>query len=85
MQYIVHIGVNKTGTSSLQSAFHGQRAQLAARGIVYPDIGLDLGAHHNLSRVVKGARPAAVGLPADWPASRPGRRGSTSSRAAIAP
>lgn len=69
MQYIVHIGVNKTGTSSLQSAFHGHRARLTARGIVYPDIGIDLAAHHNLSRVVKGARPAAVGLPEDWPAA----------------
>ena len=33
---ILHIGIHKTGTSSIQDAFAGGRAALRAAGILYP-------------------------------------------------
>ncbi|ASR55051.1 hypothetical protein [Cellulomonas sp. PSBB021] len=33
---LVHIGAHKTGTSSVQGAFHDQRAELQAAGVQYP-------------------------------------------------
>ena len=66
MEYIVHIGVNKTGTSSLQRAFHTAHHALRARKIIYPRIGLELSAHHGISRTLKGFAPEKGGLAADW-------------------
>ncbi len=36
MQLVIHAGVHRTGTTSLQQALHASRAALAARGIAYP-------------------------------------------------
>lgn len=66
MKFLIHIGVNKTGTSSLQSAFSARRTQLSEQGILYPETGLQQSAHHQLSRVAKGARPASLGLSDNW-------------------
>lgn len=66
MKYVVHIGVNKTGTSSLQKAFHERRSELAAQGICYPETGIQTSAHHGLTRVLRGATPESQGMPEDW-------------------
>ena len=66
MKFLIHIGVNKTGTSSLQRAFYERRAALSEQGILYPETGLQLSAHHQLSRVAKGAPPASLGLRDSW-------------------
>ncbi len=66
MKFLVHIGVNKTGTSSLQRAFFERRDRLSEQGILYPETGLQLSAHHQISRVVKGAPPASVGMSDTW-------------------
>ena len=36
MQLVIHAGVHRTGTTSLQRALEKARPALAARGIVYP-------------------------------------------------
>jgi hypothetical protein len=33
---LVHIGFDKTGTTSLQGSFHGDRERLRANGVIYP-------------------------------------------------
>ena len=66
MRYLVHIGTNKTGTSSLQRAFFDNREALAAAGIAYPLTGIETAAHHNVSRALKGVSPDRLGMPADW-------------------
>lgn len=66
MQYIVHIGTNKTGTSSLQRVFYDNRAALSDFGIAYPETGIELAAHHNLSRALKGVDPGQLNMPSDW-------------------
>lgn len=37
-EFIVHIGPHKTGTTYLQLSFRARRAELEARGIVFPEI-----------------------------------------------
>jgi hypothetical protein len=37
---ILHLGTYKTGSSSIQNLLHGNRARLAAAGILYPKAGL---------------------------------------------
>jgi hypothetical protein len=66
MQFLIHIGVNKTGTSSLQLAFHERRAELSKQGILYPTTGIQSAAHHGISRVIRGAAAADQGMPDDW-------------------
>jgi len=66
MKFLIHIGVNKTGTSSLQNAFFSRRTQLSEMGVLYPRTGCQQSAHHQLSRVVKGAPAAALGLSENW-------------------
>lgn len=66
MEFLVHIGINKTGTSSLQRAFFDHRAALAELGIVYPEMGIDVASHHDVSRALKGVDPASLGMPRDW-------------------
>ena len=39
MKILLHMGLSKTGTTSLQSALFASREQLRKRGIVYPDGG----------------------------------------------
>lgn len=44
----IHIGINKTGTSSIQHHFKINRDTFASANIYYPKIGLDDAAHHSL-------------------------------------
>jgi hypothetical protein len=53
MQYVLHIGMNKTGTSTLQVYLHNHRAELQAQGIWYPSLGRSQNAQHDLSRGIK--------------------------------
>ncbi len=48
MKYIIHIGTNKTGTSTLQSFLHTNSSKLETLGICYPNIGMHSSAHHEL-------------------------------------
>jgi len=47
MQYLLHIGTNKTGTSTLQRYLGGIRDELLKQGIWYPQIGSYPMAHHD--------------------------------------
>lgn len=58
MQYIVHIGLPKTGSTSLQTALFENRETLLRRGVVYPETGLSRSParkckHGKLLRVLK--------------------------------
>ncbi len=67
MRFILHIGINKTGTSSLQKTFSENADALRALGICYPETGRGGGAaHHDLSRALKGMPAERLGLPAAW-------------------
>jgi hypothetical protein len=46
-QLILHVGFHKSGTSALQESFAAQRGELAAAGILYPNIGRK--AHHRIA------------------------------------
>ena len=46
---IFHIGLGKTGTTSLQSFFWTNRGILEMQGVTYPNLGILSGAHHFLS------------------------------------
>lgn len=39
MRLFIHAGLNKTGSSSVQSYLHHVRPGLAERGVIYPDLG----------------------------------------------
>lgn len=56
MRTTIHIGMNKTGTSSLQFWLSKNRDSLREQGVSYPNIGLEMHAHHELSRSMKSAR-----------------------------
>jgi hypothetical protein len=69
---VVHIGLHKTGTTSVQSYFMRYRAELAANGLYYPESGCVTpeGAHHNIYRYYSKAaaeskrfNPKLGGLP----------------------
>lgn len=53
MEYLIHIGTNKTGTSSLQSFIYSNKEKLLKFGVLYPEIGIETSAHHNFVRWVK--------------------------------
>ncbi|WP_435106102.1 hypothetical protein [Arhodomonas sp. AD133] len=38
-RFVIHIGMHKTGTTSIQAGLHGARDALAERGVLYPDLG----------------------------------------------
>ncbi|NOT39665.1 MAG: hypothetical protein HOP13_04155 [Alphaproteobacteria bacterium] len=46
MTTFVHIGIGKTGTTSIQGWLHDHRCQLAEHGLHYPQAGLLGAAHH---------------------------------------
>jgi hypothetical protein len=54
----LHIGVYKTGTSSIQWALHNQRAALAERGYLCPATGVvpALFGHHNIAAEITGTQ-----------------------------
>ncbi len=45
----LHVGTHKTGSTSIQSFMDDNRAELARRGLLYPRVGLENGAHHRLA------------------------------------
>jgi hypothetical protein len=48
----LHIGMGKTGTTSIQGFCWANRERLAEEGRWYPDLGVEAGAHHRLSPYV---------------------------------
>lgn len=70
MEYIVHIGLQKTGSTSLQAAFHDNREALRRNGVAYPLFG-STGAstqhhHKSLLDVLSGIAPRRAFLPDNW-------------------
>src|ERR1700744_1648279 len=53
MRYVLHIGTNKTGTSTLQAYLGTHRDVLQSQGIWYPTIGKFRYAHHDLADAIK--------------------------------
>ena len=60
MAIFVHIGLNKTGTSSLQKFCCVNRDALEAHGLVYPDAGIHDSAHYGLSKMLTGMPPDEI-------------------------
>lgn len=56
----LHIGMNKTGTTSIQSFLSSHRAQLKEAGILYPKAGEMGGAHYKLSTAMGFSHGAAA-------------------------
>jgi len=53
---ILHIGMPKTGTSSIQQTLHDNRHVLASLGVIYPELGqLHGGAHHSWVKLITNA------------------------------
>ena len=63
-RFLLHIGANKTGTSSIQRMLALNGPALARAGWIYPDIHLQHCAHHALAYAL--ARHPTRGLPAGW-------------------
>lgn len=59
-EFLLHIGRQKSGTTTLQQAFAGNRAYLASRGTLYPGAGETEIAHHRLSRFFRAVRKGEV-------------------------
>lgn len=63
MKWYIHIGPNKTATTSAQSAFDHSRRELKKQGILYPKAGAVSCAHHvlnfSLSLELNGKAPLA--------------------------
>ena len=53
MQYVLHIGTNKTGTSTLQHYLGTYRDDLLKQGIWYPKVGKHPFAHHDVAQAFK--------------------------------
>jgi hypothetical protein len=71
MKYVLHIGMNKTGTSTLQVYLGQHRDELLKHGIWYPNIGHYDNAHHGVAEAIRkdgdfakfGIDPAALKTP----------------------
>lgn len=65
---VIHIGLRKTGTTSIQKFLHANRGLLLEKGILYPSSGLPVKesryAHHDLAADLTGIRPPTV--PGSW-------------------
>jgi hypothetical protein len=55
MKIVVHMGLHKTGTTSLQTALFAARDGLRARGVLYPDGGVSRESHKLLTAMFKPA------------------------------
>ena len=66
-RFLLHIGANKTGTSSIQRMLVENAPALARAGWVYPDFHLQHCAHHPLAYALAG-HPTR-GLPEGWRAA----------------
>lgn len=58
-EIILHIGLNKTGTSSIQDLLSMNAEPLAKQGVVYPETGRMGTAHHNVAKWLKKLGPNA--------------------------
>lgn len=67
IKFVLHIGANKTGTSSIQNMLARNPAALAEAGWVYPDFHLLHQAHHKLAYAISGRNDQ--GMPEDWQAA----------------
>lgn len=54
--YILHIGTNKTGTSSIQKFLYKNKSELEKLSICYPELGVKNFGHHDLARFMMGAK-----------------------------
>ena len=68
MEYILHIGLPKTGSSSLQNVLVNNRNILRRHGVIYPKTGIPHLAkkHEGLFWVMQGIDPVLVGMENDW-------------------
>lgn len=71
MEYVLHIGMPKTGSLSLQRAFFENRSVLRRLGVVYPVAGIKPGTnakakHNKLKHALVGCDPKEIGMPEDW-------------------
>lgn len=69
MEYVIHIGLPKTGSTSLQAALSENRQSLLHHGVIYPETGLTSKSkrkHKGLHDVLSGISPEQVGMPKDW-------------------
>lgn len=70
MKYVLHIGTHKTGSKSLQRAFHSNRDALRMRRVVYPETGCGIPVQREMARIFKGGAPDPKGFsgefPGDW-------------------
>ncbi len=62
MRYVLHIGLNKTGTSTLQTYFARTPKHVQKRGIWYPEFGRIGNAHHGVAQAIKRQDFAAQNL-----------------------
>jgi hypothetical protein len=53
-QLILHVGVARTGSSSIQKALWGSRRQLKEQGVLYPQTGSWNGPHHDFALAIRG-------------------------------
>ena len=66
MEYILHIGLPKTGSTSLQRALSDNRESLRRHGVIYPKTGWRK-KFMPLRKVLWGGEaPESVGMPRDW-------------------
>jgi hypothetical protein len=56
MTVYVHIGLHKTGTSSIQAFLRKNKPALLERGVLYPRTGWTAGGHHNLAYELLGRK-----------------------------
>lgn len=61
-QVIIHIGVGKTGTTSIQAMCANGRDELSRRGVLYPNLDSRFDAQHILAPTIKSDEKAAVKL-----------------------
>lgn len=70
MEFILHIGLEKTGSSSLQKALVDNRKVLGRYGVAYPVTGISRPIRANkqkgLFMVLNGSAPGKVGMNEDW-------------------
>lgn len=66
MKYVLHIGPNKTGTTSLQEAFDENREALRRRGVEYPGRAWGHIGQHKLAKFFRGDDPDDIDLPGNW-------------------
>lgn len=62
VKLVLHIGLHRTGSTSVQKALLGSRAKLLQLGVLYPRTGLVTQAHHDFGYKILGWRSPWGGL-----------------------